>query len=1020
MLNTINNYCIHQLFEIQVKNTPDAIAVIFEEQKLTYRELNEKANQLAHYFKSLGVEPETLLGVYLERSLEMVIALLAILKTGAAYVPLDISYPTDRLCLMLEDSQARILLTQTYLAEKLPQNSTDTVCLDLEFEKIAENSVENLQNEVTPENLAYIIYTSGSTGRPKGVAMPHAPLCNLLNWQQQQSFVSEGSRTIQFTPISFDVSFQEIFSTVTAGGTLVLITEEKRKDPFSLLRFLRDNAIERLFLPFVALRQLAEVAEREKNLPSTLKEVVTAGEQLRITSAIARWFERMPNCTLSNHYGPSESHVVTSFTLTGSPKDWPTLPPIGCPISNTQIYILDPQLQPLAKETVGELYIGGDCLAKGYFNRPDLTAERFIPNHLTTKPEERLYKTGDLARYLPDGNIEYLGRIDQQIKIRGYRVEPGEIETVLEKLPKVKEAVVVAVDSKPGDKRQHILGDKRLVAYVVPDPEFSAHNFSEAPFARELRQSLRSQLPEYMIPSAFMILVEFPLTPSGKVNRRALPLPKWTRMEEGMYVEPSNPLEKKIANIWYQILGIEKIGIHDNFYELGGHSLLSVQMINRVSETFEVDLSFESFIKAPTIISLAKTINSLLIGESVVEKIDLEEDTKLDPSIYPDNIVDNSIPQILLTGTTGFLGSFLLRELIAQLKGQIYCLIRATSVEEARTKINSSLKQYEIDSNGFNSNIIPILGDLSKPKLGLNDDEFTRLAQKIDVIYHCGAWVNMVYPYSALKSANVIGTQEILRFASKTKIKPIHFISTTDVFSSINNGELRTIYEQDDIGPSNHLYSGYAQSKYVAEKLLMEAFSRGIPISIYRPSNITGDTIKGIGQQNSFVNLMIKGCLQMGVVPDIKVLLNLVPVDYTSKAIVYLSQNYKDYGRAFNIVNPQSLEWKKLINWLVKQGYSLETVSYDTWYYKLLQLSEHKERNALASMTSILANQNFVEKLLGGFNFQANKDTNNSLDNFTTCPKVDDKLLSLYFSNLVDSQSLKLSDSSKTGDCLIV
>ncbi|WP_208346660.1 amino acid adenylation domain-containing protein, partial [Aetokthonos hydrillicola] len=386
------------------------------------------------------------------------------------------------------------------------------------------------------DNLAYVIYTSGSTGKPKGVAMPHRPLVNLITWQWQNSTVDFTARTLQYTPISFDVSFQEIFATLTTGGTLVLIPEQTRRDPIALLQFLNQMRIERLFLPFVALQQLAEVAQMESIIPTSLREVITAGEQLRITTAIAHLFSQLPKCCLHNHYGPSETHVVTAFTLSGSPSYWLALPPIGRPIANSQIHLLDSQLKPVPIGVAGELYVGGVSLARGYLNRVDLTNERFIPNPFGQSTgakdqsfnSDRLYKTGDLAKYRADGNIEYLGRIDQQLKIRGYRVEPGEIETILEHHSQVRQAVVV------GQNDSH--GKQRLVAYVIADAIMSATSMSE------LREFLRAQLPEYMVPSAIILLDELPLTPSGKVDRKALPLPSYGTQHENL-VAPKTPTE---------------------------------------------------------------------------------------------------------------------------------------------------------------------------------------------------------------------------------------------------------------------------------------------------------------------------------------------------------------------------------------------------------------------------------------------------------------------------------------------
>ncbi|MGB7440890.1 MAG: amino acid adenylation domain-containing protein [Coleofasciculaceae cyanobacterium] len=599
--NTRKDYpkdtCIHQLFEAQVERSPDAVAVVFEDQQLTYRELNSRANQLAHHLRTLGVKPDVSVGICVERSLEMVVGLLGILKASGAYVPLDPAYPPERLTYMLQDSQVPVLLTQKQLVDGLPEHKAHVLCLDTDWDVIAQQSEENLASDVKTGNLAYVIYTSGSTGKPKGVAMKQLPLVNLLLWQLDNSTISSGGRTVQFAPISFDVSFQEIFSTCCSGGTLILLSEEVRRDPLALLHLLTEAKIERLFLPFVALQQLAEGAVTAKLVPTSLREIITAGEQLQISPLIINLFGKLKDCTLHNQYGPSESHVVTAFDLTGSASSWPALPPIGRPIDNTQIYLLDQNLQPVPIGVPGELYIGGICLARGYINRPDLTKERFIPDPFNDDPEARLYKTGDLARYLPDGNIEYIGRIDNQVKIRGFRIELGEVETVLAQCPAVQKNVVIAREDNPGNRR--------LVAYVVPNQE-------QVTTTKELRHFLRERLPNYMVPSAYVILDALPLTPSGKIARRTLPAPSQTKRElEENFVAPRNEVELQLAKIWEEVLGIQPIGVRDNFFELGGHSLLATQVVSRLCKAFQVEIPLHSFFELPTVAELAECIETL-------------------------------------------------------------------------------------------------------------------------------------------------------------------------------------------------------------------------------------------------------------------------------------------------------------------------------------------------------------------------------------------------------------------------
>ncbi|MDZ8095167.1 MAG: amino acid adenylation domain-containing protein [Nostoc sp. DedQUE05] len=576
--------CIARLFEEQVERTPDAVAVSFQSQLLTYQQLNCQANKLAHHLQKLGVGPEVRVGICVERSLSIAVGLLAILKAGGAYVPLDPRSPQERLNYMLSDSQASVLLTDS--SNALSQLPLTVVCLDKS--DFCQNSEENPVSKVTPENLAYVIYTSGSTGKPKGVAMSHRSLANLLHWQIEESAFS-CAKTLQFASISFDVSFQEIFSTWCNGKTLVLIAEEVQKDGFALLQLIAQEKVERLFLPFVALQQLAHAASISQSYPASLRQIITAGEQLQVTPVLVNFFRELPDCTLQNQYGPTESHVVTSFTLNNAVSNWSPLPPIGRAIANTQIYILDCNLQPLPIGVPGELYIGGVAIARSYINSPELTAEKFI-----TKDGSRLYKTGDRARYLPDGNIEFLGRIDNQVKVRGFRIELGEIETVLAAHPQVREAVVIA--------RVERSGNKCLVAYIVPKQHLDTS---------ELLCYLKQKLPEYMLPSAFVKLLDaLPLTSSGKTDRRALPIPmSRERNISTDLIPPRTASEEVLAGIWSDVLELEQVGIHDNFFALGGHSLSAMQVIARLRETFKMELPISWLFDYPTIVELDRQIS---------------------------------------------------------------------------------------------------------------------------------------------------------------------------------------------------------------------------------------------------------------------------------------------------------------------------------------------------------------------------------------------------------------------------
>lgn len=579
--------CVHQLVEAQAKRTPDGVAAVFGPDQLTYRELDLQATQLAIHLRGLGVRPDTRVGLCVERSLDMLVGVLGVLKAGGCYVPLDPNYPADRLAFMLADAQASVVLTQRKLAGQFQKHQATLVCLDEPRPKV--RAGDSFSSPVTADHLAYLIYTSGSTGRPKGVAMPHRPLVNLIAWQLRNSQAGRGSRTAQFTSLSFDVSFQEIFSTWCSGGTLVVVAQNLRRDPSGLWKLLCDARVERLFLPFVALQQLAEVAYESEITPRHLREVITAGEQLQATKKIIGMFEKLPGCTLHNHYGPSESHVVTSYTLQGPPRSWPTLPPIGRPISNTQVYILDAHGQPAMIGVPGELYIGGVCLAREYLNQPELTDVRFVWKTIGSK-SERLYRTGDLARFLPAGNIEFLGRLDHQVKIRGFRVELGEIEDALRRHGKIRDSVVVAREVSPGDKR--------LAAY------FTLRD-STTPSVTELREFLRGTLPDYMVPASFHAAEQFPLTPSGKVDRKAVSdLKSSSAGDEEKHTSARTPIEQTLVAIWQDVLNRKDVGIHDNFFDLGGHSLLAIRVIDNVHKA-GLGLSLNQIFQHQTIAELA-------------------------------------------------------------------------------------------------------------------------------------------------------------------------------------------------------------------------------------------------------------------------------------------------------------------------------------------------------------------------------------------------------------------------------
>ena len=563
--------------------------MVFEEQQLTYQQLNQRANQLAHYLRTLGVKPEVLVGLCLERSLEMVVGLLGILKAGGAYVPLDPAYPQERLAFMLEDARVAVLIQQQKV-QRLPEHKARVVFLDADWQAIAQHSEENFVGGVTIDNLAYVIYTSGSTGKSKGVMNTHHGLCNRLLWMQDVYRLTAAECVLHKTPFSFDVSIWELFWPLLSGAQLVVARPSGHKDSAYLVKLITEQQITTLhFVP-----TMLQVFLEEQGLEACgcLKRVICSGDALPFELQ-KRFFARL-KAELHNLYGPTEAAIDVTFWACQH-QSTQQIVPIGRPIANTQIYLLDTQLQPIPIGVPGELHIGGAPLARGYLNRPELTTEKFIANPFSKQPGERLYKTGDLARYRLDGNIEFLGRIDHQVKIRGFRIELGEIEFLLSQHRAVREAVVLAQEEETSNKY--------LVAYVVPKQE-------SAPSISELRSLLREKLPEYMLPSAFVMLDTLPLLPNGKVDRKALPAAQRYRPElETAYQAPQTETERLIATVWQEKLQVEKVGIHDNFFDLGGHSLLVIQIHSKLREIFEQELSIVHLFKYPTINSLAKYLS---------------------------------------------------------------------------------------------------------------------------------------------------------------------------------------------------------------------------------------------------------------------------------------------------------------------------------------------------------------------------------------------------------------------------
>jgi len=590
-----------KLFENQVHKTPGATALEYEGLRLTYNELNHRSNRLAHYLTGLGIKPEVPVGIFMDRSPEMVIAIYGIIKAGGAYVPLDPNYPDERLNFMIEDTNIPVILTQSHLKERLSHYKIKSLSLDTEQGLFQSESINNPEVKIDPGNMAYIIYTSGSTGKPKGVINEHKGIVNRLLWMQEKYHLTEADRVMQKTPFTFDVSVWEFFWPLQTGASIIIAKPDGHKDNSYLTGLIKEKQITTLhFVP--SMLQLF-LEEDEIDFCTSLKRVFCSGEALKYEHK-QRFFERL-NAELHNLYGPTEAAVDVTYWQCMK-DDNLRFVPIGYPVANTQIYILDPDLQPVPAGCSGELHIGGVQVARGYLNRKELTEEKFIPDPFSKTPGARLYKTGDLAKFLTDGSIEYIGRIDFQVKIRGLRVELGEIENKISEYPGIAQNVVIVFEDSPGNQM--------LVAYYTALPDF------EIDIAK-LRKHLTNSLPDYMVPQHYIKMDGIPLSANGKTDRKALPSPIFERKTDIAYLEPGNNEEKILVGIWKELLMLDKVGINDSFFDLGGHSLLLIRMLAKIKPYFKKELNIIDFFRYPSIRLLVEYLTNIEKDESALSNM---------------------------------------------------------------------------------------------------------------------------------------------------------------------------------------------------------------------------------------------------------------------------------------------------------------------------------------------------------------------------------------------------------------
>jgi len=936
-----NDWLVDAAIEEQAARSPDATAVVFGAERVTYAELDARANRLAHRLIALGVGPEERVALLLDRSVEMVVAILAVLRAGGAYVPLDAEHPVSRIAFSLASACPRVLLTQTALlgVARAAARSIDVVAIDEDAASwAAEPSSSPSRAKRSASQLAYVIYTSGSTGEPKGAMNTHHALANRLLWMQDAYALTAGDRVLQKTPYTFDVSVWEFLWPLMVGATLVVARPGGHRDP----AYLRDVIVREgvTTMHFVPSMLQAFVLEHDIERCSSLSRVICSGEALPFE--LTEVFHDRLAAELTNLYGPTEAAI--DVTLWRCPRErigGRRIVPIGRPIAGTRIHVLDRHGEPVPVGVAGELHIAGRNVGRGYLGRADLTADRFGPDPFSEAPGARMYRTGDRVCLLPSGDIEYLGRVDHQVKLRGLRIELGEIEDALDRHPAVQDSVVVL--ASPRDERR-----QRLVAYWVAKPSGKVD-------VTELRAALRERLPEYMVPAEFLELPTMPLLASGKVNRAALPSPDAAGPGERLRVDtaPRTELEAIVAATFARVLGIASAGVDDDFFELGGHSLLATRLVLELRRVLARDVPLGAIMRAPTVARLAA-----FLGGAPLDDLDaMIVADAIPPSLDIEPIQDPRSPMraVLVTGATGFVGAFLVNELLRRTEAVVHCLVRASSVSEGKRRLLEAQAKYGLSHASAGSRIIAVPGDLEQPRLGLDDAGYESLATAVDTIFHSGAAVNFIRPYPTLRPANILGTREILALAAHRRTKHLHHLSTIAVLAGAPLRGKPVLFEEPLDPRPDGLPNSYAQSKWAAERMAQEAARQGLPVTIHRLGQVVGHSVSGVAQTGDFVAHFLDACVQTGSTLRSDTAIDLVPVDYVVQAIVTIaSRRGGEAGAVHHIVNPHPARWSAVVELLGQLGYPLAEMSFADFHRALIADARAGRDNALTPYLAMM------------------------------------------------------------------
>ncbi|KUL50404.1 amino acid adenylation domain-containing protein [Streptomyces sp. NRRL S-1521] len=1000
------------LFARQARRSPDDEALVWSGGCWTFRELQDRVCRAAARLRARGVKDGDIVAVLLDRSPQAVVSVLAVLEAGAVYLPLDPRTPRKRLVAMLRDAAARYLVT-------LPDA---TVPSSLPLGRVTTRELEEAQTPRRPEpyrsagrlatDAAYLIYTSGSTGTPKGVLCPHRGLVRFVT-ADHPAVPRPGDRLLSTTNPTFDVSCYEIFCTLLNGACLVLPEPDVLLDTEALARCLCHHRITTLWLSAGLFHVHAQSAPR---MFSGLRCLMVGGDSVS-PGAVRTVLGHGAPGTFIHGYGPTENSVITTSYTVRDLSDHAELVPIGTPVPATTVHVVRSDGSLVDAEGEGELWVGGDGVAIGYVNDPRRTAERFVPDRFGHDPRGRLYRTGDIVRRRADGVLEFLGRKDRQVKLRGFRVELDEVEAVLSTHPEVREAAVDVVGEGPG-------------AYLAAAVAGVAGTEASALTAR-LYDHVRDRLPSHMVPSRLVCLPDLPLTSSGKADhaRLLVPLFRPTADRRGGGI-PKGADEKAVERIWCECLGVDAVWRDDDFFALGGTSLTATQIATAIRRHFAIapeksNALIRELLSNPTLAAFTGRARRLA-DQGTATTSHVKPDFRAEARLHRAMPFAGPLPEqgclrrVLITGGTGFLGVHLLDRLVRAGAEHLYCLVRAQDEAHGAARITARMRRYGLDPQHLDGRFTVVPGDLSAERFGLGRAVWERLARESDLIVHCGAQVNFAYPYEALAPVNVGGTRTVVELAAAHRLKPVHHISTVGVLAGLGRTGVRHITEDTPLARPDRLPDGYTETKWVAEKLVAEAARQGLPASIHRPSEVTGTSDRGVWKTDTLMCALFRTIAQAGVAPDAPLPLDFIPVDHTADMITRVITHEKSDGRVYHLGNPSYAHLPLLVDRLRAMSYRVRTVGYREWVAGVIQAADADPRHPMTPYLPM-----FVGPTTGAVSTAERMYSTSLLPRLSrdnaervaaaadlTCPPVDARLLDLYLGRLRESGYLPAPEST--------